>query len=75
MKLINDWKIVVLLCLTLGLAPFKPEPHLFGKIMWIAGGAKGMTITDWWDVILHGTPFVLLFRLLVIHFGSEFKKE
>ena len=44
---------------TLGLAPFNP-PHIVGKIQWIMGGAKGMKLIDWWDVVLHGTPWLLL---------------
>lgn len=64
MKFLNDWKIVLLLCLTLGLAPFSPEPHIWGKIKWIAGGATGMQAIDWFDVVQHGFPFVLLLRLI-----------
>tara|TARA_R110002050_G_scaffold14313_7_gene45247 strand:+ start:17349 stop:17576 length:228 start_codon:yes stop_codon:yes gene_type:complete len=63
---INNWKIVFLLCLTLGLAPFFPEPHIWGKLKWIAGGAVGMGAQDWFDVILHGFPFILVIRLLFI---------
>ena len=66
MEIINNWKIVLLLCLTLGLAPYFPEPHILGKIKWIMGGATGMKPMDWFDVLLHGFPFVLLLRLLVI---------
>jgi len=66
MKLLNDWRLVILLCLTLGLAPFFPEPHLLGKIKWIAGGATGMTLKDYFDVLLHGFPFVLLIRLIIL---------
>ncbi len=66
MNLINDWRIVVLLCLTLGLAPFVPEPHIWGKLKWIVGGAKGMQPIDWWDTIQHGLPFILLLRLLIL---------
>ena len=65
-KLIDDWRIIVLLCLTLGLAPFFPEPHLVGKVRWLAGGAIGMTAKDYFDVLLHGFPFLLLFRLTII---------
>ena len=64
MKLLNDWKIIVLLCLTIGLAPFFPEPHFWGKLKWIAGGAKGMQLMDWFDTLMHGFPFLLLVRLL-----------
>ncbi len=66
MELINNWKIVLLLCLTLGLAPYFPEPHILGKLKWILGGATGMKPMDWFDVLLHGFPFVLLIRLLLI---------
>ncbi|WP_417860688.1 hypothetical protein [Winogradskyella sediminis] len=66
MKLLNDWKLIILLCLTLGLAPFFPEPHLLGKIRWIAGGAVAMAFKDWLDVVFHGLPFVLLIRLIFI---------
>ena len=66
MDIINNWKIVLLLCLTLGLAPYFPEPHILGKVKWILGGAAGMKPMDWFDVLLHGFPFVLLIRILVI---------
>ena len=62
----NDWKLVVLACLMLGLAPFDPEPHLLGKIRWVAGGAKGMQPLDWFDLVWHGWPWLLLLRLLVL---------
>lgn len=45
---------------TLGLAPFVPEPHIVGKIRWVAGGAIGMTSMDWFDLIFHGFPWVFL---------------
>jgi hypothetical protein len=64
MNVFNDWRLVILLCLTLGLAPFFPEPHVYGKLKWILGGAEGMTLMDWFDVLLHGLPFVLLIRLI-----------
>lgn len=44
--------------LTLGLAPFVPEPHVWGKLRWVAGGAVGMGPMDWFDLCLHGTPWV-----------------
>lgn len=73
MKIINDWRIVILLCLTLGLAPFLPEPHILGKLKWLAGGANGMGLNDYFDALLHGFPFVLLFRLIVLKLKSPTK--
>lgn len=69
--LINQWKIVILLCLTLGLAPFFPEPHVWGKLKWISGGAVGMALKDWFDVLLHGFPFVLLIRLFILKINKS----
>lgn len=71
MDVINNWKIVLLLCLTLGLAPFFPEPHILGKLEWIWGGAQGMKPMDWFDVLLHGFPFVLLVRLILLKFKRK----
>ncbi|TYB75740.1 hypothetical protein [Bizionia myxarmorum] len=67
-KILNDWKLLILLCLTLGLAPFYPEPHIWGKLKWIIGGAEGMGFMDWFDVVLHGFPYILLARFLVVKF-------
>ena len=53
--------------LTLGLAPFTPEPHLWGKLKWIMGGAEGMQLLDWGDALMHGTPWVLLIVFGVQH--------
>jgi hypothetical protein len=71
-KIINDWRLIIVLCLTLGLAPFFPEPHIWGKLKWIAGGAEGMSFQDWFDVFFHGAPWILLVRLIVTKY---FKKN
>ncbi len=52
--------LLVIACLTLGLAPFTPEPHVWEKIKWVANGAAGMAWYDWFDLLLHGSPWVLL---------------
>ncbi|MEM7659063.1 MAG: hypothetical protein AAF399_23275 [Bacteroidota bacterium] len=65
MKRFDQIPLFILLCLTLGLAPFRPEPHIWGKLKWIAGGAVGMGTMDCLDFVLHGTPWVLLAIALV----------
>ncbi|MFN7119546.1 MAG: hypothetical protein ACK4TA_22310 [Saprospiraceae bacterium] len=70
LQLINDWRFVVALCLTLGLAPWLPEPHIWGKIKWISGGAVGMGWIDWLDLVIHGIPWVLALRLLNKQFAG-----
>lgn len=63
MKVINDGKLVLIACLTLGLAPFVPEPHVLGKIRWVMGGGEGMQLMDVADLFFHGLPWLLLLRL------------
>jgi len=50
----------LLIALTLGLAPGSPEPHVLEKLRWVFAGADGMTLTDWFDLVLHGAPWVWL---------------
>lgn len=71
MKILNDWKLIILLCLTLGLTPFFPEPHIVGKVKWILGGANGMKAIDWFDVLLHGFPFILMTRIVILKLTSK----
>ena len=69
--LLNNTGLLVIVCLTLGLAPFVPEPHVWGKLRWVAGGAKGMAPMDWFDLVLHGTPWVLLAVSVVNRFRRK----
>lgn len=66
MKPWDDWKFILLACLSLGLAPFYPEPHILGKLRWVAGGAVGMQAMDWFDLIWHGLPWLLLLRWVLL---------
>jgi len=54
-------------CLTLGLAPFVPEPHVVGKLRWVLGGAVGMSGLDWFDLAFHGLPWLWLAVATVQH--------
>ena len=56
----RPWVLPLIASLTLGLAPFLPEPHLVGKIRWVLGGAEGMAPRDWFDLAMHGAPWVWL---------------
>ncbi len=60
--------MIALACLTIGLAPFLPEPHIWGKLKWLIGGANGMKIIDWGDLLLHGSPWVLMIIVIVKRF-------
>ncbi|MBC6365285.1 hypothetical protein [Algoriphagus sp. AK58] len=69
----NSWSFVIVLTIALGLAPILGEPHIWGKIRWIAGGAVGMKLIDWGDFFMHGAPWVLLIRLGIIELKSRMK--
>ncbi len=51
--------LFVAAALTLGLAPFLPEPHVWEKIRMLANGELARPI-DIFDLILHATPWLLL---------------
>ena len=53
-----DWLILIILCLTLGLAPFSP-PHIVEKLQMLTQGNLKKPL-DWFDLLLHGTPWLLL---------------
>lgn len=72
---LNQWRPIILICLTLGLAPFVPEPHIWGKVKWVAGGAVGMQLMDWLDFLFHGFPWILMLRLVIITAKEKFKTQ
>ena len=56
--------VLVLLALTLGLAPFVPEPHIWEKLKMLFAGTLAKPI-DIFDLALHAAPFVLLIAKLL----------
>jgi hypothetical protein len=58
------WGLLVLACLTLGLAPFSP-PHIWEKLQMLSKGQLVRPI-DWFDLVLHATPWVLLILKAVV---------
>ncbi len=74
-ELRQHWKLFLIASLTLGLAPFNP-PHIVGKINWIMGGGafsgdNPMKFMDWFDILLHGLPWVLLFISIILNSIKE----
>ena len=55
----------LLFCIVPGLLPFSAEPHIVGKVRWVMGGAVGMQPMDYFDLVLHGSPFVYLAFVLI----------
>ncbi len=57
--------LLVLVCLTLGLAPFVPEPHLLEKLRMLGSGELTRPV-DVFDLLLHGAPWLLLILKLTL---------
>ena len=72
---LNSWFTILFLCGTMGLMPYFPEPHVWGKLRWISGGGVGMKLIDWGDFLMHGMPWILLLRLGIKEGIQRFKKN
>ena len=51
--------VFLIVALTLGLAPFVPEPHVWEKLKMLFAGELSRPI-DIFDLILHGVPWLLV---------------
>jgi len=52
------WGLLIIACLTLGLAPFFP-PHIWEKLVMLKNGEL-VRLIDWFDLFYHGVPWLLL---------------
>ncbi len=57
--------VLVIASLTLGLAPFVPEPHIWEKLKMLAAGTLTQPI-DIFDLTMHGLPWLLLLLKLTV---------
>ncbi len=55
--------ILILAVLSLGLAPFFPEPHLWEKLRLLAAGNLRRPV-DIFDLVMHAAPWALLLAKL-----------
>ena len=53
------WNLAIIAALTLGLAPFFPEPHIWEKLKMLIAGELAKPI-DIFDLVLHAAPWLLL---------------
>ena len=51
--------VLIVICLTWGLAPFLPEPHIWEKLTMLAAGELVKPL-DIFDLLLHGLPWLAL---------------
>lgn len=59
------WNLLVIACLTLGLAPFVPEPHIWEKLKMLTAGTLVKPI-DIFDLLMHAIPFLLVLAKLAV---------
>jgi hypothetical protein len=62
MKEKDLFRLSLIASLTLGLAPFVPEPHIWKQILNLTLGRPMYTL-DWIDVAMHGAPWLLFIIL------------
>ncbi|MBN2905943.1 MAG: RND transporter [Rhodobacteraceae bacterium] len=55
--------LVLIMALSIGLAPFTPEPHVWEKLKMLAAGELRRGV-DIFDLCLHGAPWLLLLAKL-----------
>jgi len=55
----------LLFALTLGLAPFLPEPHIWEKLKMLSAGTLSRPI-DIFDLLLHGLPWAILIAKIAL---------
>lgn len=58
------WWVAILAALTIGLAPFTPEPHIVEKLRMLSLGTLKRPL-DIFDLAMHATPFLLVLAKLV----------
>jgi len=64
MNSLLSYPVLIVLALTLGLAPFFPQPHLVEKLRMLFSGTLSRPI-DIFDLALHAAPWVLLLYKVV----------
>lgn len=65
---------LIIISLTLGLAPFTPEAHVWEKLKMLADGTLTRPI-DIFDLFMHGTPWLLLGLKAVRHILMTGKQQ
>jgi len=58
------WWMAIAAALTLGLAPFVPEPHMWEKLKMLVQGTLVRPI-DIFDLLMHGAPWLIVFLKLL----------
>ena len=66
LRYLLPYRILIPVALLLGLAPFRPEPHLMEKVRMLVAGSLRRPI-DVFDLFLHGLPVALV----IVRLGGD----
>ena len=66
--------LAVAMALTLGLAPFTPEPHILEKLRLLMAGDLVRPV-DIFDLLLHGAPWLILIAKLLRLAGQRSQEK
>ena len=65
------WWLLIVGSVTLGLAPFQPEPHLLEKLSMLAAGTLHRPV-DIFDLFMHGAfPLLLIVKSIMVAFRGS----
>mgnify|MGYP006871049018 FL=1 len=64
------WNLAIIAALTLGLAPFFPEPHIWEKLKMLIAGELAKPI-DIFDLVMHAAPWALLLLKVLREFSLK----
>jgi hypothetical protein len=67
------FSLLIILSLTLGLAPFTPMPHLVEKMQMLVAGELVRPV-DIFDLVMHSAPIVLLLMKITLNLSSKVKQ-
>lgn len=65
-----SFPLLIIGCLTLGLAPFFPEPHIWEKLKMLFAGELVRPV-DIFDLLFHAIPWLLLLMKSVRVFAGR----
>ena len=67
------WGLLIIACLSIGLAPYNP-PHIVEKLQMLIKGRLVRPI-DWFDLFMHGAPWFLLILKGIFSFQTEIEMK
>ena len=68
------WTFLLPVAVVLGLAPFRPEPHLVEKLRMLLNGRLTAPV-DVFDLLMHGAPLLLIAGKLLAGYAAPLNRK